>query len=165
MKKRISHKVILWLFVLSVALNFFLFCIYLYKDNDCSKKQNNKSVASQSEKCKINPRSLINRIRENRDTVAYDSLEFYYLKYDNEIDIFPYSLLMANKWKYKKAAFHVYERLLCLYNCKTWKLEDQMDKESKAMAIKYLVLAAKNGHKQANDIIKEDFPELIKELK
>ena len=72
-----------------------------------------------------------------------------------------WALLMANKYDYNMAYFHVFTCLLSANNCSGWSV-DNMDKKTKKMALDYLKMAADKGHTQAKEIIKEYYPELQK---
>lgn len=70
-----------------------------------------------------------------------------------------WALFMANKYDFPQAYADVYFFLMDSYRCQDYRLE-KMDVGSRRLALEYLKLAAEKGHVQANEIIKEYFPEL-----
>lgn len=63
----------------------------------------------------IDEESLITQILYEGDTVAYNQFYQYYLDKGSADRCLPYALVMANKYHYPLACYHVYEILKGLY--------------------------------------------------
>ena len=85
------------------------------------------------------------------NTYAYDELCIAYLDIGTE-RLLPYAILMANKYDYTMAYYHVYDCLTLLYwddcdddSC----FLDSLDMQTRTMALEYLKKAADKGERNA----------------
>ncbi len=87
------------------------------------------------------------------DTLSYLELRNVYL--DNFSGDFLYwAIFMSNKYGYAKASFDVFEILVDTYVGEIEKI-NEMDKQTKEIAIEYLKKASMNGNIDANQILKQ----------
>jgi len=82
---------------------------------------------------------------------------------DSPEDQFFWSFHIANTYDNAQANFDLFYCLLKIYNCDEYKV-DKMSIKTQKIALEYLLIAAKKGHKQAKEVISDYYPELIKEL-
>lgn len=68
------------------------------------------------------------------DTIAYSELGNIYMKGAHEEEYLVYSLIMANKFKYKNAYFYVYDGLMKLFETENGTVDDEI----KDLALKYI---------------------------
>jgi TPR repeat protein len=92
------------------------------------------------------PREELERLVLTGDINSYEELHIAYLDF-NEPSLLPYALLMANKYDYTMAYYDVYDCLTMLYwNGVSSSISlDSLDKQTRAMALKYLKKAADKG--------------------
>lgn len=96
------------------------------------------------------------------DTNAYNQLAHINLTHPED-QLF-WALLMAHKYDYNLAYFDVFSCLLDANLCQGYSM-DKVDAKSRKMALDYLLIAAKKGHKQSKEIIKDYFPQLLNKKK
>lgn len=94
---------------------------------------------------------LIRDILMKGDTSAYDDLSIAFLDYANEDQFLVYALIMANKYDYPQAYYHVYIHLWYLYGDD----HQMLDSTTRKMALNYLRKAAEKGHEQAQEALRE----------
>ena len=88
---------------------------------------------------------------DDGDTLAYYDLSVAYLDMSHPEEFLVYALIMANKYDYPQAHFDVYSCLVNVYYSDITKI----DEITATLAIKYLKSAAKKGHEQAQEMVKE----------
>ncbi|WP_075602427.1 hypothetical protein [Saccharicrinis aurantiacus] len=111
--------------------------------------------------------SLVSDILENGSVQAYNDLSSFFFSNAYFEEILPYSLMMANKWKYPDAMLDVYVILLALNDCLFYRNVNVMDAMSRNMALEYLIRynsTAKSSNKKA-DIYKFHVQKLIDDNK
>jgi hypothetical protein len=82
---------------------------------------------------------------------------------DSPEDQFFWSFHIANTYDNAQANFDLFYCLLKIYNCDEYKVE-KMSINTQTIALEYLLIAAKKGHKQAKEVISDYYPELMKEI-
>ena len=145
-----------------------IFCLacfsILISCNQDKKLQNEKvvstiSVYSDYYNDKKMMDSLFNLVKTKGDTLAYFNLYQIYSLSGHKEEVLFTSLLMANKYKYKQAYFHVYKNLNTLEriiqsNSKDSVLQSRfLDNETTEFQYNYLVKASENGHIKAAEIL------------
>lgn len=102
---------------------------------------------------------LTNKIINKGVKEDYNELKIYYLDI-GFYKVFPWALLMANKFDYDQAYFDVFYSLYDLNNnvkCEYENSEnyslDNLDTKTQKIAIDYLIMATNKGHEQAEEIL------------
>lgn len=99
--------------------------------------------------------SLMDKIVNKGDTIAYRDLSMIYALSGHRSDYLRVSLIMANKYQYAQAYYDVYNDFYRTNNYisgnKEETIEDLnvLDKETRNLAFKYLEKAASKGHTKA----------------
>lgn len=112
----------------------------------------------------INNISLIDRdyyIKEaliKGDTNAYQNLNDYYMDYPIEGILYT-ALIMANKYEYHLAYLNVYEALTSQDHKKGVSELENLDKETRKMALNYLEKGAQKGNKECKYILGKHYIE------
>ncbi|GAB3523827.1 hypothetical protein GCM10027442_50700 [Emticicia fontis] len=104
----------------------------------CSEKKPEKSINEPSKSEEV----LINEVINNGNTDSFD--ELLYASLDNTMPeyMLPYAIIMANKYKYDRAALQVYRIFCDLSNHKEFDDLSNLDEETRKLAIKYLIKAS-----------------------
>ncbi len=95
--------------------------------------------------------NLTQSIIKHGDTIAYSSLNTFFMDEPYTEEFLFYALIMANMYKYPQAYYDVYFYLTILFTSDI----NQIDEETAKMAIKYLIIAAELGHHQAIEEVKK----------
>lgn len=99
--------------------------------------------------------SLMDKIVNKGDTLAYKDLSMIYALSGHRSDYLRVSLIMANKYQYTQAYYDVYNDLYrtnsYISGNKEETIEDlnMLDKDTRNLAFKYLEKAASKGHVKA----------------
>jgi len=108
-----------------------------------------KKVDQKSEVITINNTRPINELKDlvlkKGDTIAYDELGTAFLNEKHEEEYLVYSLIMANKYKYKSAYYYVYDCLLLPFD----RDKIEVDEKTKALALEYLLKGVELNEHQA----------------
>ena len=93
---------------------------------------------------------LKNLVKEG-NTMAYDELSIAFLDEQYSDEFLIYAIIMANKYDYAQAYFDVFDCFI-----ETFRLDIiKIDEQTASLAIAYLEKAAKKGHEQAQEMVKE----------
>ena len=98
--------------------------------------------------------SLFNLSINKGDIKAYDKVAADFILDEEYPKLFYYSLIMANKYNYNAAYFHVF---VILSNSSSDMSFDKLDKKTKNLALYYLVKANEMGYDSAKYSIDEIF--------
>jgi hypothetical protein len=90
-------------------------------------------------------------ILENGNVESYENLSTNYLDHQIPEELILYSLIMANDYNDVQAHFDVYSNIYSLYKGR----KDKINSNMAQMALEYLIRAAKLGHHQAVEEVKE----------
>jgi hypothetical protein len=92
---------------------------------------------------------LIQSVKETGNISAYEALWRYFgCSVNNEEgeEILPYALLMANKYHYERAYYHVYDCFIIIYANGAYNSDlDSLDNTTKKFALEYLQKGAELG--------------------
>ncbi|NLK56548.1 MAG: hypothetical protein GX292_03235 [Bacteroidales bacterium] len=141
---------------LKLIIIFLLSSLFIISCNNSKEKEKNKNEKIKEEVFTFNRQNrsdldLEHSIINKGDTLAYGALYIRYSCYKYSCkDFLPYALIMANKYNYPPAYFHVFICLWQLYS--GWDEEgnislDKLDKTTRNMAIEYLKKGVEKGEK------------------
>lgn len=132
----------------------------LYACNDKEKRDFEKGVSINHIPDSIDYFSYVRNLKSeitNRGNIdSYKNLRNIYMDDCQELDMLPYSLIMANKFNHSFAYFdvfvclvqtHYYQNIDDIYNLEI------LDYKTRDLALKYLMQSYVRGDKRANDLI------------
>lgn len=94
---------------------------------------------------------LLNKAMSEGDSISYDDVYAYHISRNIQDKFLYYSLEMANRYHYPKANFDVYFILSSPYDGRAL---DELDVETRNMAIHYLLRAYEMGYESALDEVR-----------
>lgn len=133
-----------------IRVGIILLSVLLMSCNNPEKKSNRAFEQSMNQPSK-SLSELKSLVLNKGDVKAYDELIAAYLDESNSEEFLLYAIIMANKFNYPQAYFDVYSCLVNVFYSDITKI----DENTAALAITYLEKAAKKGHEQAQEMVKE----------
>lgn len=133
-----------------IRVGIILLSVLLMSCNNSEKKSNRAFEQSMNQPSK-SLSELKSLVLNKGDVKAYDELIAAYLDESNSEEFLLYAIIMANKFNYPQAYFDVYSCLVNVFYSDITKI----DENTAALAITYLEKAAKKGHEQAQEMVKE----------
>ena len=130
--------------------------LYACKNNSGSSTDSQSIVShiSAVDSFKINKGDLLVKAMNNGDTAAYNEVFCYYTDRNEYDHFFYYALMMANRYHYAEAYFHVY---FILSNPGDGRSLKELDKDTYRMAIYHLLKSSEMGYESAKDEAKKVF--------